>query len=499
MAVALAALSLAAPALGQDGLSPEAQRRRAEFERRGQAAISRGDFEAAEDVFREQIEAEPGNFVPIYHLACAMARGGKINAAATQLVRAVSKGFVDVHGLKRDGDLREVRETDAIKELIARWPAVLDEHANANLALAREFFPDTPKETYQQQRDDALRVIYHVAADPTSFEQAQEDIARLSRWGIASVFPELATDAELDPWVVVILPKERHFLKWAIAQYGQDVASGSTGIGGAYAHDQKRLVAMDLGPTLRHEFFHVLHWRSTTRRGQDHPVWIQEGLCSLVEEYRIDPAIDASLPRPDHAIEPLPSWRTNMAKRMLSAGKLVPLGELAKMPRDRFTGERPLAHYAHARAVFLYLYQMTQLRAWYANYQEHYAEDPSGVKALERTFGKPIADIDRDFRAWLRKLPEVAEQTKPGRASLGVEVEPGTGDGPVIAAITARSRARAAGLMVGDVITAIDGQPCRDLNELVRLLGDQEPGEMVRVSIRRKNQHLERDVPLINR
>ena len=109
-------------------------------------------------------------------------------------------------------------------------------------------------------------------------------------------------------------------------------------------------------------------------------------------------------------------------------------------------------------------------------------------------FGGPIADVDKQYRQWVRSLPEVAEQIKPGHAGLGVDVDPGTGDGPVIVAIPSsiygrRNPALSSGLKVGDVITNIDGRPTRDLNELVRLLGTKKVGEEVEVGYRRRSEH----------
>ncbi len=471
---------------------------------RALGAAATRDYPRAEQLFREWAVADMENFVPVYNLACMLSLQGKGEEAMQSLRTAIERGFVDVYRLRSDPDLSGVRTREDFQTLVKSWSDVLDARASDAMAGTKLFFanPKTPgvggKGHYQEFRDPALRLIYWADSDATSFAKAREDITRLGQWGLATIFPDLKEGGELDPWVIVVLPQEKHFLKWAVAQYGDDAIRGGGGIGGAYSHDDKRLVAMDLGPTLRHEFFHVLHWRSSTRKGQDHPVWIQEGLCSLVEEYTTREGGEAK-----GTIQPLSSWRTNMAKRMLRSGKLVPLKELATMPREQFTGSRALGNYAHGRSIFLYLYEQKKLGDWYRLYlsdrESGYAMDPSGVAAIEKVLEKPIVEIDKDFRAWLRALPDVAEQGRPGSATLGVDVDPGTGDGPRIMEIGSRSTARKAGLRKGDVITAINDEPCRDLNELVRLLGDFQPGDEVKVSYRRGSTHGEARVKLTPR
>src|SRR5690606_3106481 len=83
-------------------------------------------------------------------------------------------------------------------------------------------------------------------------------------------------DAEDEsPWVVVILPTREDFTKWQLRKYGPAARTATREVGGRYDHDTKRLIARDLGSTLRHEFLHVLHWRSMMHLGQRHPIWIQ--------------------------------------------------------------------------------------------------------------------------------------------------------------------------------------------------------------------------------
>lgn len=482
--LAIISLLMAVPMVvaQMDEPTPHAQReareqRLAELNQRAMTAFSRRDSMAAEHVLREMLRLEDSNFVTWYNLACALSLQDKGADAADAIVRAVELGFSDIGQLRRDPDLAAARDHPAYKQVVDNWSAILKAQGEANLAIARKLYGPT----YHYEMDDTLRLAYASAFDVGSFTQARMEIEKLAAWAIDTIFPDLARDGPHgpDPWVVVILPTREDFLKWAVSKYGGDAISGFRMIGGEYSHDSKRLISIDLGGTLRHEFLHVLHWRSATRLGQSHPVWIQEGLCSLVEDYDVDAA---------GGIRPMPSWRTNMARRLARGTNFIDLNELATMPRDRFTGRNPLANYALARTFFLYLSDRGKLGEWYTHYTQTYAEDPTGVTAIETTFGQSVAEVSREWRAWVRTLPEVAEPDRPGAAVLGFEVEAETGEGLRITQ-TPRGTARTAGLRRGDIITAINGRPTRDINELYRVLADYSPGDTVDVSYRRRNEH----------
>jgi S1-C subfamily serine protease len=110
--------------------------------------------------------------------------------------------------------------------------------------------------------------------------------------------------------------------------------------------------------------------------------------------------------------------------------------------------------------------------------------------------GKPIKEVEKEFRAWARQLPEVPEEVGRGRANLPVDVGIGTGEGPIVqvdalAEFTRPGNRTAAPspLRDKDVITAIDGKPVRDMNDLARVLGEYEPGATVAVAYIRGKTH----------
>lgn len=476
----------AQPEDSQPALTEEVQRalaQRLERDQKAQqaqdrafAAIASGDLPAASDALREQIRLTPGNFVPYYNLACTLAQQGILDEAGDTLIASVERGFSDKWQLERDPHLANLRGHDKYLLIVNNWSQILEAAAEARFTHLKEEYG--PRYTYE--RDPELRINLASGFDAESTRLAHEEIRLLTDWAIKTIFTDLADPpmSAADPWVSVVLPTEPDFLAWAITEYGAQAALGDMNrIGGAYSHDRKQLVAMDLGATFRHEFLHVLHHRSNTRSGQGHPVWIQEGLCSLVEDYDML----------DGVLTPTPSWRTNSVKRLERAGGLPTLTELATLQRGRFTSSRPLANYAYARAVFLFLFQRGKLGDFYRHYTNNWSIDSTGISSLEVVIGMDIQDVDAEFRRWLRQLPEVAESVSAGGAAIGLEIDAGRGEGPIIT--RAGQAARAAGLRAADVITAINGRPTRDLHELWRVLGSYSPGQTITIDYRRRAEH----------
>lgn len=440
-------------------------------------AIQARDYAGAEEALRAALEKEPDDFVALYNLACVRALRGDGEQAGDLLVRSVEKGFSDLSQLRRDPMLENARASAGYRRLVENWPVVMDAQIDARVALNKKMFGVG----YRDTRDAALRLVYLTAMDEVAQRESREELSRLAGWVEKHAMGGVPAGAPGEPeaWVLIVLPRREDFQRWAAASFGAGAASLNSAVGGAYEHDLKRLVAQDLGATLRHEFVHVLHWRSMARLGQAHPIWVQEGLAALVED--MDPVAGA-----EGEWTPVESWRTNTARRMLRARVLLPLRQLVEADPKKFQGDRRMGMYAHARAFFLYLHRREKLLAWYEDYTKHHAEDPSGVASLEAVLERPLEEIDRDFRDWLGTIPDVAEKLTAGMATLGVQVDAGFGEGPVVAEL---SRRRDLPLNPGDVITHVEGRPTRDLPELLRVVTSYRPGTEVLVRWRRGTLH----------
>jgi hypothetical protein len=451
-------------------------------------------------LYRRLAEAMPEEFVPRFNqaVACAMhagqlegvenavAREEAINEGARALVDAVARGYSDVHNLRREASIAVLREHASVRALLERWPEVLALRLEADLEAAARGFPAG----YADTRVPELRVVVRSALGEHATAAAIDEMRRVARWAAGTVMPGAMDEAVLAdyPWVVVVLPSREDFARWLVRTYGGGGAGAAGGaggggtsmVGGAYFHDLRRLVSIDPASTLRHEFMHVLHWRDMQARGQRHPIWIMEGLGTLVEDGDTDDA---------GAFRPVSSWRMNTVQRMERINALPTVEVLAGLAHTRFVGARPLANYAQARAFFLFLDARGMLGAWYAAYVAGYAADASGLEAVRATLGVEGKELEREFRAWVRAQEPVPDRLKAGMPSLGARIGAGTGAGPTVESSRRVRGVEGAGgaggggdLRLGDVLISVDGRPTREMAELVRVLSQLKVGDVVEVA-----------------
>ncbi|MGD9691985.1 MAG: PDZ domain-containing protein [Phycisphaerales bacterium] len=425
-------------------------------------AVERHDLPLARRLYTDLIARFPSDWALHYNLACVHALSGDPDLALKALEESISLGYTDFDHLASDPHLRSLHDIRRFQVILAARPDILDARAKADLNAAIEALG--PR--YRTLQDPDLRLNYVCAMDETALESARAEIAKVAKWADAEVWQheqdqELALTA---PWVTVILATPEDYVKFVPVP----------GVGGVYDHDRRMLVAQDIGPSLRHEFMHLLHYRRMMRLGQRHAFWLQEGLGSLPEDFT-----DA---------RPGVSWRTNILRRLARHNALASWDELFAMPKERFTTLRPVANYAQARGVFLFLSEKGKLPEWLSAYERALAEKAERAErvAFEQVFGEPIGAVERSYRQWAKELPEVAEKLGYGDASLGVVVGPGDGDGPRVEAVEdERGFSPGNRLWTGDVISAVGGVVTPTMQELVQALSGYGVGDEVEVSVRR--------------
>ncbi len=456
----------------------------AKLESAGIDAMERGEYDEAERLFRALIESQPKLFVGHYNLASALSMQGDGEAAVYAMQDAIRLGFTDLAQIRRDPDLQSFRETAFFMQLVRSWGMIIDTRRKGDV----ENLMPLMRRKFEQRTNEDLKIELLSSHDTIATDQALAELELLASWGNSTLFPEVGALND-QPWVIVTLPDRDGFAAWATKVLGPGAgSSGASSIGGAYEHSKRRLVAQDLGATLRHEFIHVLHWRDMNRLGQVHATWIQEGLASLVEDYELA----------ETTLVPVASWRTNIVKRMKDRRVLPTIQTLAQTEIQAFTRTRPLAKYAQARTIMLYLLDQHELSAFYEHYTQHFDNDPTGIAALEAVLGKEITQIEDDFRTWIDGLDMVAETGSDLEATLGIEIETGSGDGVVVTGLPRGARART-GLHLKSVITAINDQPTRDLFELIRVLSQYKPGDTVTLHHRRGTVHSQSQATLIEK
>lgn len=463
------------PVLVASAADPDEVRARAE------AAFAKDDFQGALDAYADLDDDQRKDPFVLYNMACAHAMLGEVDDGAERLLDALTWGFVDLFHMSRDPQLEPLHDDERYRTIVRGWNRILDARAEADRRILKAQFD----KGYVHEVDEALRLNYASAFDHPTHIDARAQIDGVAEWvSRHQIFAPLEEqdDSRDDPWVKVVLPTRSDFIRLVPAVH----------VGGFYDRDSKRLVSQDIGPSLRHEFFHVLHWRHMDRIGQRHPLWIQEGMAALFEDVEGVPG--------DWTFTP--SWRTNIVKRIERTGRLHPWKSFFAMPDKRYMDLRPSANYAYSRAIFLFLEHRGLLVPWYRAYVGGFDEDPTGLSAMEQTFELPAREIQREFRQWVRDLPAVGEVGRPGAAGIGLKLGAGTGDGPVIAQIVAGTgRGGAPGsserLRQRDVITAIDGQTVRTLDDIYRVLGEYDVGDEVVVTVRRIRKTMEIPVRLV--
>ncbi len=109
------------------------------------------------------------------------------------------------------------------------------------------------------------------------------------------------------------------------------------------------------------------------------------------------------------------------------------------------------------------------------------------------------------FAAWSRILPQAIADMKGGskirhrpRPTLGIVVAPGAVDipGVLVARVLPESPAEKAGIQRNDSILKIDGVSLDDAADLVNLVRDKQPGDKVKLLVRRRAREMEIEATL---
>lgn len=321
------------------------------------------------------------------------------------------------------------------------------------------------EQRYRYCDDPKHRLVFATCLDETSHKEMEAMLSAQADQQAATLFGAMP---EVEVFVAIATPADTR----AIFASTPDTA-------GMYEHPQRRLISSDIGVVLRHEYTHLMHFGHMERLGQPHPMWIQEGLATLYENY--DLSADGSI-----VFQPNP--RHNQARALASARNELPFAKLVALNPDDFMARAP-SLYPQVRSIFEYMADQGKLRRWYRRLTETFAQDRTGRMALEEVFGKPIDKIETDWRAWVLKRPAVDMTTGRGDRSPGIEVAAAT-DGVQVTKVQRRSAAQRAGIQVGDVVISIGGTVVRSPREWITAIANlREPA--IPVVVRRKSERLE--------
>lgn len=418
------------------------------------ALFKAGKFEQAKQKLLAMTVEFPASDLVWYNLACAHARLGEKEQAFGALDTAVANGYVDFVHLQRDDDLESLRPLPAYRKLMARREDIQRRRADRILdELKKAYGQDYICEVVPRNR-----LVVATNIDRPTLDGLKERLMAQSEALWNDLFRH-----KFEQYVTVVVPKT------------DSAAMGA--VGGYYMNTAHLLTAKTVGMTLHHEFTHALHFGDQEALGQQHPIWITEGLATLFESSDI---------RDGHMI-PRPNHRLNALQALVARKKTIPWKDLMGSDPRSFMSRAAVA-YSQVRYMMMYLYETGKLRAWYDRYTEAYKDDPTGVKAMEKTFGQPLAMTEADWLAWVKKTPAPPVSLPPNHAYIGVRVESET-DGLEIADVVPGSGADKAGLKLKDLIVKIDGRDMVDGGDLIMLVDGHKAGDKLDVGFRRGQEY----------
>lgn len=301
--------------------------------------------------------------------------------------------------------------------------------------------------------DEKLKIIFVVGTDQRMLKEVKQRLSAHAEALQRDLFKH-----GLNDYLSVIVPR-----KWANPK-----------VTGHFYPDW--VDAATIGCNLMHEFTHALHYADQTGRNEFQPVWVMEGFASMYEDSRV---VDGhAVPRVNLRLIPL--------QREVADKKFVPFAKMMKLEHRRFTSH----HYAQARYMCMWLHATGRLNEWYATYTAAFAEDPSGIAALEKVCAKSLAEIEKDWVEWLLKLepPMVLPASEAGGLGIGTQQAV---DGIQITQLAPEGPAASGGLAVGDTLIHIAGQRVIDRIDLVTLLGQHRAGDTVKIEFRRDSAYAE--------
>ncbi len=419
-------------------------------------------WEEAHAAISVQLQHHRSDTTLLYNDACALAQMDKLDLAAEQLLACVKAGFRDFRLMESDPDLERLRAHPtytAIMEAAAgtapRSPRDKPLRAPASL----ETFKGKHGDAYRYEHDAARGLWYATTLSESSHARMRLMLEQLADHLASAYFGEMPRRE-----VLVAVLRE--------ADASQYLATDA--VRGMYEHGPRRLVTRDTGSSLQHEFVHLMHFAFMERSGQRHPIWIQEGLASLYEDYDRDEQGNFSF---------RPNMRHNFARKQVKSTTAQSWRSLLSMSAATFMEDAERL-YPQVRSIFEFLAREKKAESFFAEYILTYDIDESGATALERVFHEPLQTIEQRWRKWVLARGTVDDTVQRGDAALGVQTED-TGDGARILRFVKNSAAERAGLTVGDVIIQVALEPVRSVIELQMACAKLRVGSVVAVRYRR--------------
>ena len=117
---------------------------------------------------------------------------------------------------------------------------------------------------------------------------------------------------------------------------------------------------------------------------------------------------------------------------------------------------------------------------------------PGDTASFELLRDDETLTIDVTFDVFPEEEPEIegTEEATSQRPRLGVAIDVIDGDGALVTVVAPDTAADDAGIETGDIITAVDGEPIANPNELIALIGEYSPGDVIEITLLRDEEEM---------
>ncbi len=418
-------------------------------------------YAKCKDLLDQMIKLAPTYDVAWYNLACLQSRIHQPEQAVKSLNKAVDLGYTELQFMEHDPDLEAIRDTQGFKDLLARRD---DIQRARGVKIEAELKAQYGK-NYICAIDHEHKLVFATNIDQRTLDEVKAQLTAEAK----ALWDDLF-DHKPEQYLTVIIPSE------------EDVKNLPASVGGFFSPEANRLVARQIGVTLRHEFTHAMHWGDQQARGQNHVIWVMEGLAGLDENASFTGG----------HIHPEPSTRLNVLQHVMQGKRELSWKSLFESDQPKFM-RNAMVTYPESRYIMMYFYQKGKLREWYLTYCKMFDKDPSGVAATEKVFGKKLGEVETDWKKWVMSLTPPPE--RPNKAYLGVSLKSAP-DGVEIIAVVEGSGADKAGLEPKDVILKVGGQRTVDVEKLIEFVAKHAVGSVVTVEYRRDGKYEKAQVTL---
>ncbi len=444
----------AAPPASRGAIPQASNNELQQLARRAGEALRAKRYDEAETVYLQILKLVPDGVNSLYNMACVQALKGNEDSALDYLEQAFKAGYSNFNHMQRDKDLESLRELPRYKGLLEKKEEFYKLAGQRTLAKLKNRFG----EGYLYAVDDENKLIFATNSDQPTLELLKRSLLKQARSQWQTVF-----ENKPEEYIAVILPTGADYKKM----------QPNPSIKGVYYHESRTLISESMGTVMTHEFTHAMHCGDISRLGQSHPVWLMEGMAVLFESASYE----------GEMLVPRDNWRFPSVQGAVKRGRHVPLDRMCKMPQPEFMKQAGLL-YGQAGCVMMYFHDQKLLKKFFKTYKETYAKDKSGILAMETVCGKKITQIESDWKAWVlkRSVPLVGRGQDTGalgatfaQAEEGVRVERLVPDGA----------ADKAGVEVGDIVLAIDGQEPKDTNSAIAMLKNFRVGELIKLKVHR--------------